>query len=276
MGIKSTAFSLVMGMGAPLLMAGEAQAEADEPPPVAEVERTDDEPPPVAEPEPPAESTESQRAELKSAELEPAEPASKANPPTAFAPAAQSGDVLSTLGLHIGAGFSFGGDELATVTYSDGSTSTLYAGQAIYVGGGITWTPLWPTDRIGLGLGYDVGYKLGTTFSNSDGTIEMERIPMVLSIRSLFAIAGNYHFLLAAGGVAEFGPHVYGTGVANVQDVHFSDAFGGMVEAGILFGAPLAVGAEITGRFTGIEYSSPGITASGISGGVNFALHFFL
>jgi len=197
-------------------------------------------------------------------------------PPTLFAPAAQEGDILSTFGLHIGAGFSFGGDELATATYSDGSTSTLYAGQAIYIGGGVTWTPLWLTDRIGLGLGYDVGYRIGTTFSNANGTIEMERVPMVLSLRSLFAIAGNYHFLFAAGGVAEFGPHIYGTGVANIPDTQFSDAFGGMVEAGILFGAPLALGAEITGRFTGIEYSAMGQSVSGISGGVNFALHFFL
>lgn len=272
---KIAGIGLVMGWGL-LLAPLDARAEADEPPPVTDVERTDEASPQVAEPAPPASSTESERAELKSAELEPAEPTSKANPPTAFAPAAQAGDMLSTFGLHIGAGFSFGGDELATVTYSDGSTSTLYAGQAIYVGGGITWTPLWPTDRIGLGLGYDVGYKLGTTFSNSDGTIEMERIPMVLSLRGLVAIGGNYHFLLAAGGVAEFGPHMYGTGVANVPDTRFSDAFGGMVEAGILFGAPLAVGGEITGRFTGIEYSSPGYTASGVSGGVNFALHFFL
>lgn len=198
-------------------------------------------------------------------------------PPTAFAPAAQQGDILSTFGLHIGAGFSFGGDELATVEYSDGSSSTLYAGQAIYVGGGITWTPLWLNDRIGLGLGYDVGYKLGTTFSNSDGTFEMERIPMVLSARGLVAIAANYHFLLAAGPVLELGPKVYGTGVASgYGEVRFSDAVGGMVEAGILFGAPLAVGGEITGRFTGIEYSAAGGSASGISGGVNFALHFFL
>jgi len=197
-------------------------------------------------------------------------------PPTAFAPAAQQGDILSTFGLHIAAGFSFGGDELATVTYADGSTSTLYAGQGIYVGGGVTWTPLWLNDRLGFGLGYDVGYRLGTTFSNSDGTIEMERIPMSLTVRGLVALAANYHFLLAAGPVVEFGPKVYGTGVANVQELRFSDAVGGIVEAGILFGAPLAVGGEITGRFTGIEYSAPAGTASGISGGVNFALHFFL
>jgi len=197
-------------------------------------------------------------------------------PPTAFAPAAQQGDVLSTFGVHINAGFAFGGDTLATVTYSDGSTSSLEAGEGISVAGGVTWTPLWPTDRLGFGLGYDVGYKLGTTFSNSDGTLEMERIPMSLSVRGLLAIAANYHFLLALGGVAEFGPHVYGTGVATGSNLRFSDAFGGMAEAGILFGAPLALGGEITGRFTAIEYSAMGNKASGLSGGINFGVHFFL
>ena len=82
--------------------------------------------------------------------------------------------------------------------------------------------------------------------------------------------------LVALGGVAEFGPHVYGTGVATGNDLRFSDAFGGMAEAGILFGAPLSLGGEITGRFTAIEYSAMSGKAGGLSGGVNFAVHFFL
>jgi len=259
-----------------LLAPSGARAEepkGDEPPPVAEVgpaALAEDEPPPVAEPEPPAAPPEQEANE------ETAPAAKQPRPPTAFAPAAQAGDVLSTFGLHIGAGFTFGGDEIITLIYSDGSTSTLYAGQGLSIGGGVTWTPLWLNDRVGLGLGYDVGYKLGTTSSNADGTIEMERVPMVLSVRGLVALAANYHFLLAAGGVAEFGPHVYGTGVATGSDLRFSDAFGGMIEAGILFGAPLSLGAEITGRFTAIEYEAMGEKLSGLSGGMNFALHFFL
>lgn len=197
-------------------------------------------------------------------------------PPTAFAPAAQEGDVLSTFGVHVYAGFAGGGDTIYEVTYTDGSTSSLDAGEGLMLGGGLTWTPLWLTDRLGLGLGYDVGYKLGTTGQAANGSINLERVPMTLSARGLFAIAGNYHLLLAAGGVAEFGVHLYGDGVATGIDGRFSDAFGGMAELGVLFGAPLAVGAEITGRFTMIEYSANGVTVSGMSGAANFALHFFL
>lgn len=198
-------------------------------------------------------------------------------PPTAFAPAAQNGDVLSTFGIHIGAGFGLGGDTLAEVTYADGSTSELKAGQGLWVGGGLTWTPWWPTDRLGFGLGYDVGYKLGTTGGNANGAIEFERIPMMLSARGLVALAGNYHFLLAGGGIVEFGPKLYGTGAASsITEARFSDAVGGMVEAGILFGRPLGVGGEITGRATIIEYDFQGTTVSGLSGGMNFNLHFFL
>jgi hypothetical protein len=197
-------------------------------------------------------------------------------PPTAFAPAAQGGDILSTFGVHVYAGFAGGGDTIYEVTYTDGSTSSLDAGEGVMVGGGLTWTPFWFTDRLGLGFGYDVGYKLGTTGQAANGSINLERVPMVLSARGLLAIAGNYHLLLGVGGVAEFGVHLYGDGVATGIDGRFNDAFGGMAELGVLFGAPLALGAEITGRFTMLEYSAPGGTASAMSGSANFALHFFL
>jgi|GEM_PF-1272153 len=197
-------------------------------------------------------------------------------PPTAFAPAAQEGDILSTFGIHVSAGFAGGGDSLLTVPYTDGTSSSLDAGTGVMIGGGVTWTPLWFTDRLGLGFGFDVGYKIGFTNQNANGSFNFERIPLVLSARGLFAIAGNYHFLLAGGPVAELGGHIYGDGIVTGVQGDVSDAFGGMVEAGILFGAPLSLGAEITGRFTALDFQAAGQSYSGMNGSVNFLLHFFL
>ncbi|WP_437752404.1 hypothetical protein [Sorangium sp. So ce1389] len=213
------------------------------------------------------------RAEAPSAapEATPSDPA-----PNEFAAALHRGDWLSSLGLHASLGLAFGGDQLAELTYSDGSTTTVHAGEGVSFSGGLTWTPLWFGNRVGLGLGLDAGWKYKSTYAQSDGSVKLERVPLMASLRSLVAFGGSWHGLLAVGGILELKPHLYGDGVLSSVDARFDNALGGMMELGILWGRPKAFGFEITGRWSILSYEYMGESADASSGSINLTGHLFL
>jgi hypothetical protein len=196
--------------------------------------------------------------------------------PNEFVPALRRGDWLSSLGLHASLGIAFGGDELAELTYTDGSTTAVHAGEGIAFSGGLTWTPLWFGNRVGLGLGLDAGWKYKSTYVQSDGSIKLERVPLMASLRSLVAFGSSWHGLLALGGILELNPHLYGDGVLGGVDARFDDALGGMMELGVLWGRPEAVGLEITGRWSILSYEYMGESVNASSGSINLTGHFFL
>ncbi|WP_438036197.1 hypothetical protein [Sorangium sp. So ce204] len=196
--------------------------------------------------------------------------------PNEFAPALRRGEWLSSLGLHASLGLAFGGDELAELTYSDGSTTAVHAGEGVSLSGGLTWTPLWLGDRVGLGLGLDAGWKYKSTLVDADGSIKLERIPLMASVRSLVAIDSSWHGVVAAGGILELNPHLYGDGVLGGADARFDDALGGMLELGVLWGRPKGFGFEMTGRWTILSYEYMGESSNASSGSVNLTVHYFL
>lgn len=213
------------------------------------------------------------RAEAPSAAPE-ATPSDRAQ--DGFAATLRRGDWSSSLGLHASLGLAFGGDELVELTYSDGSASAIQAGEGVSFSGGLTWTPLWFGDRVGLGLGLDAGWKYKSTPVQSDGSVKLERIPLMASVRSLVAVDGSWHGLLAVGGILELNPHLYGDGVLGGVDARFDDALGGMMELGVLWGRPEAVGLEITGRWSILSYEYMGESVNASSGSINLTGHFFL
>jgi hypothetical protein len=211
----------------------------------------------------------------------PAEPPPEPSVPSALGAARQRGDWLSTLGLHVSLGLSFGGEELAELTYTDGTTATVHAGEGVSLMGGITFTPLWIGERIGLGLGLDAGWKYKSTSVDADASVALERFPLGASARGLIGLANAWHVLIAGGPVLELSPNFYGDGLLDGIDVEFEDALGGMVELGILWGRPRAFGWEITGRYTFLSYElvSPATGVGDLdasSGSINFTAHFFL
>ncbi|MGK3992884.1 hypothetical protein [Sorangium sp. So ce1024] len=204
-------------------------------------------------------------------EATPSDPA-----PSQFAPALRRGDWLSSFGLHASVGLAFGGDELVELAYADGSTSAVHAGEGVSLSGGLTWTPLWFGDRVGLGLGLDAGWKYKSTYDQADGSVKLARVPLMASARGLVAIDSSWHGLLAVGGILELSPHLYGDGVLGGVDAQFDDALGGMLELGVLWGRPEALGVEITGRWSIMSYELMGQSISASNGSINLTAHFFL
>lgn len=193
-----------------------------------------------------------------------------------FAPALRRGEWLSSLGLHASLGLAFGGDELVELTYTDGSTAAIHAGEGVSLSGGLTWMPLWFGDRVGLGLGLDAGWKYKSTYAQSDGSAKLERVPLMASARSLVAFGSSWHGLLAAGGILELNPHLYGDGVLGGVDARFDDGLGGMLELGILWGRPRGFGFEMTGRWSILSYEYMGESTNASSGSINLTGHYFL
>lgn len=198
-------------------------------------------------------------------------------PPTEFARAAHQGKLISTLGVNITAGLAFGGDTVFRATYSDGSTSSMQAGDGLSVLGGLTFTPFWFGDRFGLGLGAEAGYKYRANRADN-GTAELTRFPLLVTARGLFALGANWHLLAAVGGQADLGTQMSGDGIAANLDVKLKDSLGLVMEAGVLLGAPRSFGAEITGRYTMQRYqdaAQPMLEGDASNGSVNFRLHYF-
>lgn len=198
-------------------------------------------------------------------------------PPTEFARAIHKGQWLSALGLNVTAGLAFGGDTVFQATYADGSTSSMQAGDGLSLLGGLTFTPIWIGDRLGLGLGAEAGYKYRANRADN-GTAELTRFPLLVTARGLFALGANWHLLAALGAQADLGTQIAGDGIAANLDVKAKDSLGFVMEGGVLLGAPQSFGAEITGRYTMQSYQNaaqPTLYADASNGSVNFRLHYF-
>jgi hypothetical protein len=193
-----------------------------------------------------------------------------------FSDALDKGQWYSALGIHIGSSLAFGGDQLVELTYEDGKKSGVNAGDGISLTGGLTLTPLWFADRVGLGLGLDAGYKFTSTLQAADGSVKLTRIPASAMIRGLVGL-GRSWYVLGAGGIAlEFSPQLSGEGVLSSVSANFKNAVGGRAELGFLRGDPHSFGAEITGSFTYMRFAIGSDSLNAMHGGVNFVLHYFL
>jgi hypothetical protein len=195
-----------------------------------------------------------------------------------FAGAWRGGNYLSALGLHLTLGLAFGGEKFATLTYDDGTENSVRGGEGVILSGGLTFTPLWIGDSVGLGLGVDAGWKYKSTSVNADASVALTRFPIVPSARALVKLGGSWHLLAAGGLVLEMSPSLQGDGLLSGLDIEFDNGTGGMGELGILWGHPQGVGYEITGRYTFLEYTHEAATESldASSGSLHLTLHYFL
>lgn len=195
-----------------------------------------------------------------------------------FAGAWRRGNYASALGLHLTLGLAFGGEKFATLTYDDGSENSVRGGEGVILSGGLTFTPLWLGDSVGLGLGLDAGWKYKSTSVNADASVALERFPIVPSARALVKLGGSWHLLAAGGVVLEMSPSLQGDGLLSDLDIEFDNGTGGMGELGFMWGHPQGVGYEITGRYTFLEYTHEATTESfdASSGSIHLTLHYFL
>jgi hypothetical protein len=125
------------------------------------------------------------------------------------------------VGAVLEAGVEYGGDNVAEVFYTNGTTQNIKAGQGLAVGAGLHYQPAAsPFD-----LAATIGYKyMRTAAYNTNLGID----------RVTFKLIGTYalpnRFWLAAGPVWHTGTKFNGDGFA--PDIKFDDAFGGTVGFG--------------------------------------------
>lgn len=140
-------------------------------------------------------------------------------------------------GLLVNFDLDFGGDDLATVSFEDGDSQDVKAGQGIHFGVGGWFRPM---DSVPFELQGILGYKYVTTAA-SNADIKVTRT--TLQLNGLYRFANDWY---AGGGfVQHMGPKLDGDGF--FEDIEFDDAAGFNVEFGWKW---------IGFHFTSLDYSA--------------------
>jgi opacity protein-like surface antigen len=139
---------------------------------------------------------------------------------------AQAADAASPVRFLLGAGLTFGGDKLATVQFSDGSTEDIKGGGLVQLYGGVEF-------RLGdqVSAQATVGYHVDDTSAASNGSVRFSRIPVDLLL--LYRV--NDKVRLGGGVQLANSPEVKGSGVASNIHLEFENATGAIIEGEYLF-----------------------------------------
>jgi hypothetical protein len=176
----------------------------------------------------------------------PAEPET----PEVSAPAAPAG--LSALRPMIGGGFTAGGDKLATVFFTDGSSEDIKAGQLIQFYAGLVYQSV-PQFSVQATVGYHVDDS-----GDDDAKLRFSRYPL--------EVLGHYHIndKWRFGGGVRFvnNAKFASSGDLSVPKVEFDNTTGVVVEGEFSFSRHL--GLKL--RYVSEEYEAKGSVGSAVDG----------
>lgn len=131
-------------------------------------------------------------------------------------------------GFSVAGAFEFGGDSLATVYYTDGSSSDLHAGQGLLVSIG---GHLQPNKRSPWDLMLTAGYKFDRA-GGSNGDLSFDHIPVEL----IGSYQWNNGIRVGAGPVYHTNVELKGSGDLSGQPaLKYNNAFGGEAQLGWKF-----------------------------------------
>lgn len=121
----------------------------------------------------------------------------------------------------LGAGLTFGGDTLATVSYIDGSSDSVTAGDGLVFYGGLDY-------RLddAISLQGTLGYHFDSTKPATNGEVTFSRIP--LELLAYYHI--NDAFRLGGGIRIVTGPKLEGSGIASSANWTFDNTVGMIIE----------------------------------------------
>lgn len=171
---------------------------------------------------------------------------------------AQEIDVRPVLGM----GVTFGGDNLATVQYTNGDTATLHAGGLVHLYGGVD---IGFTPQVSAQL--NVGYHVDNT-TGSNGSLKFDRVPVEL----LGHYKLNDAFRLGLGARFVSSAKLSGSGVLNGIDGKFDSTTGTVLEGEYFF----TRGWAVKGRYVSEKYKISGTNekVDGSHGGIYIAYYF--
>ena len=239
-----------------------ARAQDEEPAPVAAPPAAAPTPPPARLPRP-AVDGEQPRA--------PARRAPRVGPLAAGTYRADDGEerpLKNPLwGIMLEFGLGGGGEDLVSVTLTDGSTQTLSAGDGVSFALGVMCTPLWIGNDLGVGLSATAGYKYWSVGA-SNGDISIGRAPLALALHVLPRVSPRW-FLFGRGGLQkEVDVHISSSGAAAGIDASPEAKLGGFGEAGFYLisdNSAQNFAWSVTFRYTKLSYVENGVSADGQS-----------
>jgi hypothetical protein len=160
------------------------------------------------------------------------------------------------------AGYDFGGEAVAEVTYTDGGSDTIRANEGFYFGAGASFL----TDSRTMEIELSANAKFGGV-SGSNGDVDWRRFPLeALAFYRLEKVR------LGGGLTYHLNPKLDGSGVVGGLDTKFENAAGLVLQADWRFGEHATVGL----RYTSVEYEVSGGGAKakgsgvGVTGGYRF------
>ncbi len=158
----------------------------------------------------------------------------------------------------LGMGLTGGGDTLATVVYTDGSTDSIKSGGLVHVFGGAEF-------RLGqqVTMQATVGYHIDETTGASDGSLRFSRYPIELLAH--YHVAPN----VKLGGGARFvnNAKIDSRGVLSGARVEFDNTVGAVIE-GEWMVTP-TIGLKL--RYVSERYKASGVSVDANHGGFYFS-----
>ena len=157
----------------------------------------------------------------------------------------------------IGAGLTGGGDSLATVVFTNGSTEDIRAGALVHVYGGVEFR-LAPQFTVQTSLGYHVD----DTGGGSNGSLRFSRYPVELlahyQIDPRVRLGGGARFISSA--------KLDGSGVLAGNRIDFDSTVGAVIEGEYL--VTPSMGLKL--RYVNDKYKTGGVSVDGSHGGFYF------
>lgn len=156
----------------------------------------------------------------------------------------------SDAGLHVilTGGLTAGGDTIATLNYTNGSSERVKGGRLLQVGGGV----LWQAATMPVAASFTVNYHVDNA-SASNGKAQFDRVPL----ETLIYYTGIEKWRFGAGLRFVDSPKATYKVDRNKETLRFRDATGAIVEAGYA----VAPNAWINVRYVSEEYEARSYTA---------------
>lgn len=182
---------------------------------------------------------------------------------------------------HPGSGLTFdfggfdGGTDLATASFSDGSSETLSGGTGVFASVGAIWTPLWLGDAVGFGVGGYLGVKYYSV-GDSVSSISLTRYPIGGGAHVLLRIGDRWFLFLRGGLQKEFGVSLSADGYGSAS---LNGSLAGLGEGGFYYVTTMSedrLAMLFSFRYTGGRDSANGASFAADSAGVIWAIHYNL
>ena len=171
------------------------------------------------------------------------------------------------------AGGGFGGDDVATVEFTDGSEKTITAGGGAIIALG-TAVNVYSAGPHSLTIALDLGGRLNSV-SGLNADLTMRRFAMAARGRYSYRLIPRLDLFVGLGPQYETGVRIEGSGDFSAVDARLEPALGALFDIGVLLDMG-SIGTEFALRYLRIGYSADAGTDSldGSAIGFVFSLHW--